>query len=253
MLQACQPVPEGAPEYQPPKMEMGELVSYYPLEAYLKGIEGRVVVLVRVEESGEVTKVRVTVSSGETILDSAAQDIARVIRFTPALAHGQPQALWLKLPIVFTLDQLDRSAVNLQNWKRKALELQAVVTAEGIEERRVAERELLDHYVRLAYELVNGQETAANRIILEVAEESVRDQWADYVQVWPLPFVLFQDFLVRYPHSMYAGLARQYHRDYLQYEIALLGKAPSIGATAREERQKLLEVLRKHLEEEPGG
>ena len=253
MLPACHPVTETMQDYQPPQMEMEDLVSYYPLEAYLKGIEGRVVVLVHIEGSGEVSDVRVTVSSGEAMLDSAAQNIARVIRFTPGLVRGQPQALWLKLPIVFTLDQLDRSPINLQNWQRKALELQTAVTAGGAEERRIAERELLDHYVRLAYELVNGQETAANRIILKVAEESVRNQWENYAQVWPLPFVLFQDFLLRCSHSMYAGLARQYYRDYLRYEISLLGKAPSIGPAAREERQKLLEVLRKHLGEEPGG
>ena len=37
LLPACQPVPEETPDYLPPQMELEDLVSYYPLEAYLKG------------------------------------------------------------------------------------------------------------------------------------------------------------------------------------------------------------------------
>jgi TonB family protein len=230
-------------------MELEGLVSYYPLEAYLKGLEGRVVMLVRIEETGDVSDARVAVSSGTGILDSAAQVIARVIRFTPAQVHGQPQALWLKVPIVFTLDQTDRASINLQGWRRAARDLQSAASTGEPEERRVAERELLDHYVQLAYKMVDSRAVVANRIILQVAAPPVQDNWGEYQQVWPLPFVLFQDFLARYPKSEYAGLAGHYFRDYLQHEAALLGKIPSIGSEKREERQELLDVLLMHLKE----
>jgi TonB family protein len=209
-------------------MELEDLVSYYPLEAYLKGLEGRVVMLVRIEETGDVSDARVAVSSGEGILDSAAQVIASVIRFTPAQLHGQPQVLWLKVPIVFRLDQTDHASINLKAWRRTAQDLQSAASAGEPEERRVAERKLLDHYVQLAYKMVDRR---------------------DYQQVWPLPFVLFQDFLARYPQSEYAGLAGNYFRDYSQHEAALLGKTPSIGSDKGEGRRKLLEALMKHLKE----
>ncbi|MFC1583514.1 energy transducer TonB [Candidatus Neomarinimicrobiota bacterium] len=249
LLPTCHPVSEGSPDYLPPQMELEGLVSYYPLEAYLKGLEGRVVMLVRIEETGDVSDVRVAVSSGAGILDSAAQVIARVIRFSPAQVHGQPQALWLRVPIVFTLDQTDRASINLRGWRRTARDLQSAASAGEPEERRVAERELLDHYVQLAYKMVDSRAVSANRIILEVAMIPVQDNWRDYQRVWPLPFVLFRDFLARYPQSEYAGLAGNYFRDYLQHEAALLGKTPSIGSATGKERQKLLQVLLKHLEE----
>jgi TonB family protein len=230
-------------------MELEDLVSYYPLEAYLKGLEGRVVMLVRIEETGDVSDARVAVSSGEGILDSAAQVIASVIRFTPAQLHGQPQVLWLKVPIVFRLDQTDHASINLKAWRRTAQDLQSAASAGEPEERRVAERKLLDHYVQLAYKMVDSRAVAANRIILEVAAMPVQDTWRDYQQVWPLPFVLFQDFLARYPQSEYAGLAGNYFRDYSQHEAALLGKTPSIGSDKGEGRRKLLEALMKHLKE----
>ena len=97
--------------------------------------------------------------------------------------------------------------------------------------------------------MIDSRALAANRIILEVAAMPVQDNWREYQQVWPLPFVLFQDFLARYPQSEYAGLAGNYFRDYLQHEAALLGKTPSIGSATGKERQKLLQVLLKHLEE----
>jgi TonB family protein len=229
-------------------MELEDLVSYYPLEAYLKGLEGRVVVLVRIEETGDVSDARVAVSSGEGILDSAAQVIVSVIRFTPAQLHGQPQALWLKVPIVFALDQADKSSINLQGWRRTAQDLQSVASSGEPGKQRTAERELLDHYAQLAYKMVDSRALAANRIILEVVAHSVQDNWRDYQQVWPLPFVLFQDFLARYPQSEYAGLAGNHFRDYLQHEVALLRTTPSIRSATRDERQKLLVALMKHLE-----
>jgi len=246
---ACFPVREAAPDYLPPQIEMEDLVSYYPLEAYLKGIEGRVVVLARIEETGDVSDVRLAVSSGEGILDSAAQVIAGVLRFTPAEVHGQPQASWLKVPIVFTLDQVDKSSMNLKAWLRTAQDLQSAASAGEPEERRVAEWELLNHYAQLAQKMVGSRTVTANRIILEVAAIPVQDNWRDYQQVWPLPFVLFQDFLVRYPQSEYAGLAGYCFRDYLQYEASLLGKTSSISLATGEERQKLLDAMIQNLEE----
>jgi TonB family protein len=247
ILPACHSVTRVAPDYQPPQMELEELVSYYPLEAYLKGIEGRVVVLVRIEESGDVSEVRLVVSSGEALLDSAARVITRVLRFTPAQIRGQPQALWLRVPIVFTLDQMDKSSINLPSWRRTAQNLQAAISAAGPEERHMAERELLDHYVHLAYDIVDDHNAGANRIILEVVAPSVQDNWREYQQVWQLPFVLFHDFFVRYPQSGYAELSRQYFRDYLQHEYALLGTTPAIGAAAKADRQKLLDAISRHL------
>lgn len=246
---ACFPVREAAPDYLPPQIEMESLVSHYPLVAYLKGIEGRVVVLALIEETGDVSDVRVAVSSGEGILDSAAQVIAGLLQFTPAEVHGQPQALWLKVPIVFKLDQVNKSLIDLKAWLRTAQDLQSAASVGEPEERRVAEWELLDHYVQLAQQMIDSRTVTANRIILEVAAITVQDDWRDYKQVWPLPFVLFQDFLVRYPQSDYAGLAGDYFRDYLQYEASLLGKTPSIGLATREERQKLLTAMIRNLEE----
>jgi protein TonB len=62
----------------------------YPETARRNGWEGTVKVWVRISAKGEVTEARVEKSSGYDILDTAARDYARQLRFDPAREDGRP-------------------------------------------------------------------------------------------------------------------------------------------------------------------
>jgi protein TonB len=76
----------------------------YPVALWDKGIEGEVLLLVRVTETGQVDSVKVERSSGRAAFDSAATRGATQLRFLPAHRGGRTLATWLHIPVRFTRD-----------------------------------------------------------------------------------------------------------------------------------------------------
>ena len=73
----------------------------YPAKARAAGIQGTVIVLALIGRDGEVKEARIRQSIPE--LDEAALEAVRHWKFKPALAAGQPLAVWVAVPVKFTL------------------------------------------------------------------------------------------------------------------------------------------------------
>lgn len=75
----------------------------YPESALDRGLEGTVLLRVRVLAGGEAEAVEVQTSSGYRILDDAAIRTVRKWKFVPATRGGSPVDGWANVPIVFKL------------------------------------------------------------------------------------------------------------------------------------------------------
>jgi TonB family protein len=73
----------------------------YPDEAREKHVDGTVMVQALVGTDGFVKDVRVVKSI--PLLDEAAKAAVRQWRFNPALAHGNPIAVWVGVPVKFSI------------------------------------------------------------------------------------------------------------------------------------------------------
>lgn len=78
--------------------KLNDAGQFYPPEAIARGLEGEVLVLIIIDESGRVTAARVEQGSGHRILDDAALHAVRSLRSLPADAPRE--AL---LPVRFRL------------------------------------------------------------------------------------------------------------------------------------------------------
>lgn len=76
----------------------------YPMAARRSGEEGRVILRVLVNPQGLPEKVEIKTSSGYSRLDSAAQRAALGARFQPYSENGQALAVWVLVPIDFSLE-----------------------------------------------------------------------------------------------------------------------------------------------------
>lgn len=99
--------PEWTPHDVPPRLLNPSEVQAV-LEERTLGLpaaeEERLVVLwLYVERSGEVTKLRLQRSSGLTVVDRAAREVADRMRFRPALFRGRRVPVWIAQPIRFFL------------------------------------------------------------------------------------------------------------------------------------------------------
>jgi protein TonB len=75
----------------------------YPEFARRRGLEGTVLLNVRVTERGRVETVQVERSSGHTEFDEAATEAVQRWRFEPARRSGEPVAVWVLVPVEFRL------------------------------------------------------------------------------------------------------------------------------------------------------
>ncbi|HGY89562.1 MAG TPA: energy transducer TonB [Planctomycetes bacterium] len=75
----------------------------YPRAAVRRKLEGRVVLLVRIDREGRPIEIMIAESSGRTMFDRAAERAVRKWRFTPARRDGVPVEDTVRVPIRFSL------------------------------------------------------------------------------------------------------------------------------------------------------
>lgn len=73
----------------------------YPADLRAAGRGGRVLLWVLLSKEGRVSEARVTRSSGEPALDSAALAAIRQAEFSPAMLKDSPVEVWIQLPVTF--------------------------------------------------------------------------------------------------------------------------------------------------------
>ena len=84
-----------------PPEKISEPVPVYPRAARDAGIQGTVSVLARVRVDGTVGETRILKSI--PALDTAAVQSVKRLRLKPALYAGRPVAVWVGVPVEFTL------------------------------------------------------------------------------------------------------------------------------------------------------
>jgi protein TonB len=80
-----------------------DIVREYPESLRQSGVEGTVVLRMRVNVRGGTNSVSIARSSGYPQLDEAARGVARRMRFKPAQLNGGPVASWVTLPVDFRI------------------------------------------------------------------------------------------------------------------------------------------------------
>lgn len=77
----------------------------YPRAAQRSGVEGHVIVRMRIDERGRVVDVTVASATPPGVFDEVAMQTARTYRFSPARRGGQAVATTVQQRIVFRLDR----------------------------------------------------------------------------------------------------------------------------------------------------
>jgi protein TonB len=75
----------------------------YPESARRQGVQGTTLLKVHVSDQGRVDDVMIEHSAGHQDLDLAAMDAVKQWRFEPAKQGNRPVAVWVMLPVRFTL------------------------------------------------------------------------------------------------------------------------------------------------------
>jgi protein TonB len=84
----------------------GALQLRYPVASLRQREQGRVLLNVLVDASGNVQRIEIARSSGHAGLDAAAREAVRNAHFKPVLENGKATAAWGLVPIEFRLDRV---------------------------------------------------------------------------------------------------------------------------------------------------
>jgi len=213
----------------------------YPSEAEKQGIEGRVNMSLLVDESGEVTLSKITRSSGHEILDKAAIDYAHKLKFSPAMKNGISSVVWVAWSANFKSPETEffqcDYAYKLQNLYKLADLYSGEIRNE------ILQNIILIHNDCIEY-LKDKPEIDFNEIIKEVILAEVFEKWRDLWKEWHLHFIVFQDFLLRYPNSKLTSQAIADLLNFLEMDLAdIKSKANDNPYT-----QKKIEYIIKSIE-----
>jgi TonB family protein len=78
----------------------------YPDAAMKAGAEGKVILILNIDENGDLVQKMIWKSSGRTDLDeAAAQSIDKSVKWKPAMKDGKPVNAWVAMPFNFTLSE----------------------------------------------------------------------------------------------------------------------------------------------------
>jgi TonB family protein len=184
--------------YTPAKVASTQALEY-PLSAQLDKIEGEVLVGVFVNAEGFPDEVKLLESSGHAVLDSAAQKFAETLTFNPAIVDDKTISSWTKLVLRYKLTEVP---FEKNKWLEDVRLYQKKITAaQDSSEILSFQRKLYTRYIGLATYVEQFDNIDINKTITKVVTSESRKHWADFYDVIAVPFLPYDDFLIRYPNS----------------------------------------------------
>ena len=101
-------IPPFLPEEQWPKFERNELTNNikYPEMGRIAGIQGDVIIDVKISKEGKPSDFRTIKSLGKLGFEDAVINGVKKTKFTPATQKGLPATYWLKVKVTFELGKI---------------------------------------------------------------------------------------------------------------------------------------------------
>ena len=169
-------------------------VLIYPKQAQLNNYTGNTSVQLFISKSGNVIEAKVLNSSGYAVLDNAAKDYCEKITFYPASANGLPINSRSIVTVKFDLSNEESFG------KTYILEIKKLY--KQIPEATELEKYYLQKDILMKHEEFIGNtldEKNCNKTILKVLSNDIAEEWEAYVKYCPLTFLVYHDFLTRFP------------------------------------------------------
>ncbi len=191
---------------KPPRVA-SDLPLDYPLSAQLKRIEGEVVLTVFVNPQGKAEQVNLSNSSGYDVLDEAAMSFVKKLDFNPGTLDDKPVSAWTRLVLRYRLTE---QAFEQNRWLADVHNLQKeIAQASDSLARETVLKRLYTTYMGCVNYVEHNDDTVINSLIRNVIDKESEKQWSLFWSNYAAPFVLFDDFLNRYPESAITFQARQ--------------------------------------------
>jgi len=230
--------------YMRPPIQKNSMEINYPLKAIDQGLEGRVAVKMHISEEGRVKDVKIINSSGHCILDEAARKNALKFTFRPAMQGDHPVDIWISRDFNYVLDDSDLVPVH---YLQKIASFSKKLTGRSQAAIRNAQWRLLrvhDEYCRF---FTQSGDLSNNKIIKLVVSSKVCEDWKEWWSEGPLYFLVFHDFMLKYPDTEYREEAIIKLRYYIELALNKLQNQASAKPKQDDKINRFIEYVRTFL------
>jgi hypothetical protein len=157
-------------------------------------------------------------TSGSPILDESALNMLKSSVYEPGTIDGAPGIFELHIPVHFRLANVFDLIDDIDNWLEQTITYQEAIKNSTPATISELYEKLYYHYHDMAREIGYTRSKNVNDDILDIMIKSVYGSWSEYKTEWPLGFLLYKDYITRYPDSRYKadaidGLIRYLERD----------------------------------------
>lgn len=198
----CNPELQHEPVIEEPKLLFTKEPLAYPVEAYNLGIEGKTVVKIMIDPEGDISESTILESSGSHVLDESALKMVKSSVYEPGTIDGVPGEFELHIPVHFKLDNTYDLIEDIDYWLEQTLIYRKELKVDSVNSSELY-KQLFYHYQKLAREIGYTRSKDANNTILSIINDSLARPWIEFKKKWPLGFLLYRDYISRYPESEY--------------------------------------------------
>jgi TonB family protein len=229
-------------DFVEPTLESKPRISF-PRIAEEENYSGNVKVLLYVSETGIVNKVDILESSSYAVLDEAAVDYFKRFVFNPARGKGKPISSRVIWDINFNF--VDKES-NANDYVEDVMDLYNEVSVAAGEEKN----EIQDKIFSLHNQFVNSMWNSANfnATITKVVSPNLTQEWSNVSKTYPLTFLLYHDFSLRFPDYHNSSEVNKELMNALKSDISYINQIPVRTNGTIEQKQELVKRIKKFIE-----
>ncbi len=193
-------------DYKAPKVIIDRDLNY-PLDAQIEKIEGSALVGVFVSDLGFAQETRIVRSSGNAMLDSAAIEYAKSVKYTPASLKGKPVSSWTHLELRYKLHKVE---FEHRVWLHDVEDLKSKIAQEDSQyQNNIYLQRLFMKYIALA-QWDNPSRRHDKKYIIRMAlDKEARSEWQDVLAEIVASFTLFDEFYEIYPECEFRAQVKE--------------------------------------------
>jgi TonB family protein len=215
----------------------------YPKIAQERAFSGDIKAVVLVTKEGTVDKVDIIQPSGYNVLDNSAIQYCKSLLYMPAKRNGEPVPSRVMLSLKFSLAN---TSWNVREYVDEVNDLYGEIEKlEGLE-RTEAQREVFLKHNEFTANMQDALNF--NNYIKDVIMQNLADEWKEEWNAWPLSFLLYHDFILRYPDFDSLSAVRAQLKKAAQEDIQYISNSATENPAAEKLKADTIVKIKRFIE-----
>ncbi len=214
----------------------------YPRIAQENSHSGSATVLFEITKKGNVADAVIVKTSGSDALDNSALEYCHGLLFEPAKVNGKPINIKMTKELKFRISKMDMEA---NNYVMDIKRLYSFLEYADPSVKLILERQILQKHIEFIGEMKDALNF--NSYSAEVLSSKVLSEWKKDWDSWPLSFLLFHDFIQRYPDYDSLQYVKKLLYRALNYDIKYINNTANSGPGSITEKENILSKIMKFV------